>query len=503
MPATTVYPRISYAEAEASLPASSSRPPSAETIQKLQARGTLVVLDDDPTGTQTVHDITVLTTFETEVLITQLKTKEPGFFILTNSRAYHHNEASTILQTLLQNLHSAAAQTFTPVEIVLRSDSTLRGHFPLENDLTSSIFGPFDTWLLAPSFFQGGRVTIDDVHYALDAADDSTLVPVGDTPSAQDRSFGFRSSNLRDWVAEKCGCKHIPEVVSISTEELRGGDDAASKLAQRLRTLASSKSEKDRPPVIIPNTFTPADMETLVAAIALAPSVRLLCRTGASFVSTRLGISTIPPLTPSQLFPKSSHPPIGGLIVIGSYVPRTTAQRTYLLSHCSSHTRHFEIDIAELLNRATESTNESSDLVQSISQQVDTALSSGKDAVVSTSRTLISPEDGKESLALGSIVTGVLVDIVRGISVRPRYVIAKGGITSSDIATEALAMKKARVVGQAATGVPLWRSDQSVGQPKWPDVPYVVFPGNVGTGKTLGELVAAYRGAELNEEWNI
>lgn len=53
-------------------------------------------------------------------------------------------------------------------------------------------------------------------------------------------------------------------------------------------------------------------------------------------------------------------------------------------------------------------------------------------------------------------------------------------------------MKKARVVGQAATGVPLWRSEP-IGSPKWPYVPYIVFPGNVGTAQTLGDLVASYR----------
>lgn len=91
MPDPTRYPRVLYKDAEASLPK-----PATGRLAKpsLEKRGTLVVLDDDPTGTQTVHDITVLTTFEKEVLLDQFKTKESGFFILTNTRAYHHNEVS-------------------------------------------------------------------------------------------------------------------------------------------------------------------------------------------------------------------------------------------------------------------------------------------------------------------------------------------------------------------------------------------------------------------------
>lgn len=484
----TPYPRILYKDAEASLP----KPATGDLAKpSLEKRGTLVVLDDDPTGTQTVHDITVLTTFEKDILIDQFKTKEAGFFILTNTRAYHHNEAKQLLTTLLENVQSAARETDTEIEIVLRSDSTLRGHFPLENDLTTSLFGPFDAWILAPSFFEGGRVTMNDVHYALDAHDGVTLVPVGDTPSAADKGFGFKSSNLKQWIAEKYEWQHVPDVISISVEELREGE-AAEKIAARLRAL--KRSEDGKPPIIVPNTFAPSDMEMFVATVGLAPEVRLLYRTGASFVSTRLGIAKIPPVSPEKLFgpvkPEMDSAP-GGLTVIGSYIPRTTAQREYLLQHCNSHIVHLEIDVAQLLGQ-NDSNQDHWDLVNWTARTVDQVLEKGMDAVVSTSRKLITNDDGKESLFLGSIVTSVLVNIVKAISVRPKYVIAKGGITSSDIATEGLGMKKARVVGQAATGVPLWRSEP-IGRPKWPYVPYIVFPGNVGTAQTLGDLVASYR----------
>lgn len=334
-------------------------------------------------------------------------------------------QAKQLLATLLNNVQSAAKETNTDIEIVLRSDSTLRGHFPLENDLAAETFGPFDAWILAPSFFEGGRVSMNDVHYALDAHDGITLVPVGDTPSAADKGFGFQSSNLPEWIAEKYEWKRVPKVISISGEDLRKGG-AAEKIAARLRAIRRN-DEDGSPPIIVPNTFTSSDMEVFVAAIGLAPEVRLLYRTGASFVSTRLGIAKIPPVSPERLFgpmkPESDSVP-GGLIVIGSYISRTTAQREYLLQHCNSHIVHLELDVALLLGQ-NDSNQDQWDLIKWTARTVDQVLEKGMDAVVSTSRELITNDDGKESLLLGSIVTSVLVNIVKAIAVRPKYVIAK------------------------------------------------------------------------------
>ena len=307
---------------------------------------------------------------------------------------------------------------------MLRSDSTLRGHFPLENELTSDVFGPFDAWVLAPSFFEGGRVSMNDVHYALDAHNGVTLVPVGDTPSAADKGFGFSSSNLKEWIAEKYEWRDVPEVISISVEELRERD-AAKKIAARLKAV--NRTEGRKAPIVVPNTFAPADMEVFVAAIGLAPEVRLLYRTGASFVSTRLGIAKVAPVSPEQLFGGTKQDLScvnGGLTVIGSYIPRTTAQREYLLEHCNSHIVHLELDVAQLLGQ-NDSNQDQWDLINWTAKTVDQVLEKGMDAVVSTSRELITNDDGKESLLLGSVVTSVLVNIVKAISVRPRYIIAK------------------------------------------------------------------------------
>ena len=307
----------------------------------------------------------------------------------------------------------------------------MRGYFPLENILATDVFGPYDAWILAPSFFEGGRVTFGDVHYALDAHDQKTLIPVGDTPSAQDKSFGFRSSNMRDWISEKLGTattshgveEQAPTIVTISVDVLRRVD-ADEAVAEILRSTQGQPHIKDVPPIIVPNTFGADDMAAFVAGCDLVSNMKFLYRTGASFVSTRLNIRKRAPVNTNELFHSSSQSSkshVGGLIVIGSYVPRTTAQREYLLEHCQGHIQHLELDVEGLLKASDENRG----LIQKTAEAIDEALQKGLDAVVSTSRRLITSEDAEESLRMGSIVNNVLVSITREVKVRPKYVIAK------------------------------------------------------------------------------
>lgn len=159
-------------------PSSTLRAKIRQRLSSSASTPILVVLDDDPTGTQTCHNINVLTTWSTSVLANELSSTSSGsgFFILTNSRALHPDAARELVTEICQNLKEAGKQTGKDFEIVLRSDSTLRGHFPLEAETVEDVQGESDAWILAPFFLQGGRYTIDDVHYV---AEGDKLVPVG------------------------------------------------------------------------------------------------------------------------------------------------------------------------------------------------------------------------------------------------------------------------------------------------------------------------------------
>ncbi|KAF2732662.1 hypothetical protein EJ04DRAFT_513722 [Polyplosphaeria fusca] len=465
---------------EALQPLSTSSDLRAQTRKETQSNTDipiLVALDDDPTGTQTCHDIPVLTTWSVEVLEEEFKDTPSGsgFFILTNSQALHPPEAKILMMEICQNLKVAASVAGKAFEIVLRGDSTLRGHFPLEPEAAEEVLGQADAWILAPFFLQGGRYTINDVHYV---AEKDTLVPAGETPFAKDATFGYKSSNLRDWVVEKSKGKIKSEMVkSLSLQDIRlGGPD---KVGEILETTAKGS-------VVILNAASEEDMDVAILGILKASSKgkKFLFRTGAAFVSARLGIFPIPPISAKQLQLDGST---GGLIIAGSYVPKTTAQLAALRQKSGSRLTTVELDVAKLLESPERAELE----LEHALSVAESELKKPQDVLIMTSRKLITGADEAKSLDIGSTVASTLVSFLTLLNAKPRYVIAKGGITSSDMATKGLNMKRAIIVGQAAAGVPLWRCDEPTC--KHPGLPYVVFPGNVGDDETLFEVVDRWR----------
>ncbi|KAK5937701.1 hypothetical protein PMZ80_009830 [Knufia obscura] len=440
----------------------------------------LVVLDDDPTGTQTCHDISVLTQWNvpllTSTFTSELTTKTRGFFILTNSRALHPPEAKALIAEICENLLEASKTTNKDFEVVLRSDSTLRGHFPLEADVTEEALArQADSWILAPFFLQGGRYTIDDVHYVAEGDD---LVPAGQTQFAKDATFGYQSSNLRDWIVEKSkGAITAERVKSLSLNDIRnGGPDT---ICQQLMSFPKGS-------VVIVNAAAEEDMDVVVLGILEAASKghRFLYRSGAALVSSRLGIKPIAPKSADAL---NLDRKVGGLVIAGSYVPKTTAQLKTLREKAGDKLTTVELQVSDLL----ESDDGAKAAVDKAITTAESEIKQGHDVLIMTSRDIITGKDEKESLDIGSIVAKNLVRFLQDLSTRPRYIIAKGGITSSDMATKGLKMKCATVVGQAAPGVPLWECFEETS--KWAGIPYIVFPGNVGSENTLYDVVKGWQ----------
>ncbi|KAG0650354.1 L-threonate dehydrogenase [Hyphodiscus hymeniophilus] len=474
------YPRLSLKETIDSLPPTYKGDILRTIRERISDQKTplLVILDDDPTGTQTCHDIAVLTVWDRDTLQNEMESSERGFFILTNSRALPPAEAKKLIETICKNVEYAARTAGKEFEIVLRGDSTLRGHFPDEPETVEATLGKGDTdaWILAPFFYQGGRYTIEDVHYI---AEGDELVPVGQTQFAQDATFGYESSNLRDYVLEKAGSRFTSDdLFSISLDDIRRGPEIVTE-----KLLTAPKRS-----VIIVNAAAESDMFVFAAGILAAEQQgrKYLYRTGAAFVSSRLGISGIPPLSADAL--NMSSTTAGGLIIAGSYVQKTTLQLRALRSRRASKLHVIELPVAKMIHSSAEAEKVVNEAIVDACQK----LKTGHDVLVMTSRDLVVGEDAISSLSIGGLIAASLVNVMRNIDVRPRYIIAKGGITSSDIATKGLNMKRAIVIGQALPGVPLWRCDEKTSRHQ--GVPYVVFPGNVGGEDTLAELV---------EEWAI
>ena len=438
---------------------------------------TVIVLDDDPTGTQTVHDVPVLTDWSVETLRAELAAAPPALYILTNSRSLPLEQAQAVNLEAGRNILTAAGDIGRRFVVVSRSDSTLRGHFPGELDALEQALGqPFDAWIVLPYFEAGGRYTIGDTHYV---AQGEWLVPAGETEFATDAAFGYRSSNLREWVEEKTsGRVRAADVASVSLEDIRLGGPA--RVAERLLALAPRS-------VCVVNAASQRDLEVVVSGVLAAEAAgrRYLYRTAASFVPTRAGLAPRPLLSASEL----ALPQAGGaLIVVGSYVPTSTRQLQHLLAQPGITSIEISADrLIEAADRAAE--------IERVVAAADEALAAGQDVVVFTSRQVRTGADAQASLAIFNSVSTGLIAIVERLQVRPRYLLAKGGITSHDLAAKALGVKRAEVLGQIVPGVPVWRCGA---ESRFPDLVYIVFPGNVGAPESLAEIVAACRpnGAE-------
>ncbi|RPJ50938.1 MAG: hypothetical protein EHM21_03870 [Chloroflexi bacterium] len=464
---------------------------------RLQASGRkVVVLDDDPTGTQTVHGVPVLTEWPVERLVEELNGPAPAVYLLTNSRSLAPVEAEALNAAVGEALQRARARSGKDFGVISRSDSTLRGHFPgevaaLARGLQPARGGPladdFDAWLVAPCFPEGGRLTVNNVHYV---AEGEWLVPAGQTEFARDKSFGYRSSNLREWVAEKTGgAVRAEQVAVISLEDLRLGGPAA--VTEKLLALP-------RGTICAVNAAGYRDLEVLVLGLleAEAQGRRYLYRTAASFVRVRAGIAPRALLERADLkLPRTG----AGLVVAGSYVPRTSQQLEALFKQTKIHAVEVRV---HLLLDVTSRNGEIARVREAVSRH----LAAGEDVAVFTSRELVvasagaaasanasasaNADEAEANLAIGRAISDGLVDIVSGLKTRPRYLLAKGGITSSDVATRGLGIRRALVLGQIMPGVPVWRSGP---ESRYPGLAYVVFPGNVGGADALAKIVRGLR----------
>lgn len=297
----------------------------------------VIVLDDDPTGTQTVHDVTVITGWSVEVLEAELRDPSPAVFVLTNTRSMPEKQARAVNHEIATNLNYASARTGRDFVIVSRSDSTLRGHFPAETDvLARELADKFDGVLIIPAFMAGERYTIHGVHYV---GDDERLIPASETPFAKDSAFGYSTSVMRDWVAEKTGgTVHADEVLCIDIDLIRS--EGASAVAEQLLTLNNHA-------YCVMDAVTERDLEVITMAIlqAEAQGKRFLYRTAASFAAVRAGITLRPLLTMDELQTGRAG---GGLVVVGSYVPKSSAQLMHLLEHSDIHA--IEVNVNALLD---------------------------------------------------------------------------------------------------------------------------------------------------------
>lgn len=438
----------------------------------------LIVLDDDPTGTQSVADLPVLTDWDVEdfewAFLHRIHGRAaPAVYVLTNSRSLDPEQARTRTQECVANAQVAAEEIGVDITFVSRSDSTLRGHYPLETDVIAETLteqgGPAtDGVVLVPAFPDAGRVTIGGVHYV---EQQGALVPAADTEFAGDATFGYQSSDLAQWVQEKTeGRVDAREVIVLDLDVVRGGAEGIA---------AAVRDAHDATPIVV-DIVTEHDLRALALGLIEAErqGTHLLYRVGPPFVRAMIGQDARSPLSAAEIVDEDDNPR-GGLVVVGSHVALTTRQLDALRSG------HPQAQVVELSVEALTEDREAH--LDETATRVHRGLGEA-DVILHTSRQLKRTDDPDESLRIARGVSEAVVEVVARTlaTIPPRFVVAKGGITSSDVAAHGMQIRHAVVRGPMLPGlVSLWEAVDGPAR----GIPYVVFAGNVGEDDSLLEVV--------------
>lgn len=435
----------------------------------------IVVLDDDPTGVQTVHDISVYTSWDKDSIRAGFDEENSLFYVLTNSRGFTAEQTTKAHHEIAAVVDEVAKETGKEYIFISRSDSTLRGHYPLETELLKADYEKntgkvIDGEILCPFFKEGGRFTIENVHYVKYGAE---LVPANETEFAKDKTFGYTAATMPEYVEEKTkGAYKKEDVTCISLEDIHNME--IDKIEEQL--LAVHDFNK-----IIVNAVDYVDVKVFCVALyrAMRKGKVYMMRTAAAIVKVMGGVTSQPLLTREQMVVKETEN--GGIIVVGSHTEKTTRQVEALKE--LKEIEFIELDATLVKDDAAFEAE-----VQRCLEEEEACIKSGRTVCCYTTRALITADTGdkEDELRLSVKISDAVQSLVGRLSVTPAFVIAKGGITSSDVGTKALAVKRANVLGQIRPGIPVWQTgDES----RFPLTPYVIFPGNVGDDETLREAV--------------
>lgn len=428
----------------------------------------IIVLDDDPTGSQTVHSCLLLMQWDIDTLRDGLRDDAPIFFILTNTRALTPTEAQKVTQFVCRNLKEAIAlEGIKEYLVVSRSDSTLRGHYPLETDVIAQELGEFDAHFLIPAFFEGGRITRDSIHYLLV---NGVETPVHQTEFAHDSVFGYKYSYLPDYVEEKTKGKITADKVErFLLDDIRNGTQ------NRLRELKHNQC-------VVVDGESQQDLDKFAHDLLQIASEgkKFLFRSAASILTSLAGLGKqpIPPENMAKYKPNNKS----GVIIVGSHVKKTTQQLNQLLQQ--PDIVGIEIDVTILRDNL----QNRGEIITSALTKIKETLDNNLTPVIYTSRQELSFPDIETRLEFGKQVSAVLMDIVRSLPSDIGFLISKGGITSNDVLSDGLALNQARLLGQILAGCSVIITPEN--HHLFPNLPVVLFPGNVGDENAL---VTAYQ----------
>ena len=433
-----------------------------------------IILDDDPTGTQCSNDVYVYFKWGREQIDELLNDdNHAASFILTNSRSLLKRDTIALHTTLVRTILTEARVLNKDVQILSRSDSTLRWNYPCEVDAIAAAIRNDGkdpgAEIICPCFIEGNRLTQNDIHYA---ADHDRWIPIGETEFAQDRTFAYHSSNLIEYICEKRQKKiSMDHFISISNSAL---EEQSSKVLDQLM-----KAEDGQ--FIIVNAVN----DKQIAYFAL--QYLKACRKGKHFLYR--GASSMIRYLMKQPYIQDWRPKKadttnagGGLIVAGSHVEKTTRQLRTAEENgiCQTVVFHQSSLLQGIKAQQIEADN--------CAKKIEEYLVAGRSVCYMTDRRRIDLPDKDEQaqLVFTSKISECFLSVIKKIHTVPSFIIGKGGITSCALGKMVMRTDRVLVLGQIEKGITVWRGEAGA---LFSNVPYIVFPGNVGNEKTLMHVI--------------
>ena len=436
----------------------------------------IVVIDDDPTGSQVVHNCPLLLRWDLETLRRSLRHPSDMFFLLANTRALAPYQVSKCIQLIVARLDEALKAEGLDrrdVFLVSRGDSTLRGHGVLEPRVLSDAFGPFDATFHCPAFLEGGRTTVHGIHYLYGN-------PVHTTPFAHDTLFGYSTSHLPTWLEEKsCGAISANKVDHLDLSVLDTSSSSLSvDLVSRLRSL------KDNTSVIV-DAESYDHLNCFASAVrSLSFEKRFLFRSAASLIKS-LAPPSSPLYSPSGLaslrLRDKYNCPRPGFVIVGSYVPLADQQLAELLSQ--SQCVGIELSVHQVARVSGEPNPELllSGLLLNCLDDIRFQLRSGKTPVLFTSRGQLLFDSISQSRRFSILMASLMARLASSVASDLGYLISKGGTTTQTLLSEGLSLNSVHLEGQLLPGLSMVRPTEG----SCKGLPIITFPGNLGSPQTL------------------
>ena len=433
-----------------------------------------VVIDDDPTGSQTVHDCLLLLKWDCSTLVKGFESKSNLFFILANTRSLSENDAKSTIKEICKNLKNVITSQAYEEEIIFisRGDSTLRGHNYLEPIALNSCLGPFDATFHIPAFIEGKRLTTNGAHFV-----DKT--PISQTIFAKDKIFGYETSNVKKLLFQQSKSQiNFEDIQNLFFSDIEMLNDEENNIV--FKTLKNLNNNKHV--VVDVENYSQLKKFSLVIK-KLIKQKKFLFRTAASFISS---ISEKKSFSQSEIFfsnlrirnkEKSFLP---GLIIVGSYVELSTIQLNNLLeiSNCNP----VELDVFEFFKITSSDNNQKRRNLfkNKFLKEIRFSFEKGKTPVLFTSRKFMSL-DASELFNFYNVLACFIAELVADLKYEIGYLISKGGITTNLILSNGLNADYVYLEGQILTGISVVTCNLKNGE----KLPVVTHPGNIGTKDSL------------------